>query len=112
MASSSPTNNNDKDTQTANTVDADSFHPGGGDNTPLALPSPEDAAEAIKLDLSSGEGVKLDALGPMVVNTDGSLSRIANWDRMAEIEKRNTLRVIGKRNRARLEALRGKGEGA
>jgi hypothetical protein len=47
-----------------------------------------------------------------VVNKDGTLSRIENWAAMAEIERQNTLRVLGKRNQARLEALRGKeGEG-
>jgi hypothetical protein len=30
---------------------------------------------------------------------------------MAEIERENTLRVLGRRNRARLEALKGDGEG-
>jgi hypothetical protein len=29
---------------------------------------------------------------------------------MAEIEKKNTLRIIGKRNQARLEALRAKAD--
>ncbi|KAH9224443.1 hypothetical protein DL95DRAFT_279293, partial [Leptodontidium sp. 2 PMI_412] len=51
--------------------------------------------------------VKLDHLGPMVVNVDGTLSRISNWDAMADVERENTLRVIGRRNKARLEVLRG-----
>jgi predicted Fe-S protein YdhL (DUF1289 family) len=34
------------------------------------------------------------------------MSRIANWDKMAEIEKKNTLRIIGKRNKDRLAALK------
>lgn len=55
--------------------------------------------------------MKLDHLGPMVVNVDGTLSQIGNWQQMSEIEKRNTLRVLGKRNQKRLEALREKGEG-
>ena len=56
----------------------------------------------------------MDHLGPMVVNTDGTLSRITNWGNMAEIERINTLRIITKRNKERLEALRrarGEGEG-
>ena len=52
--------------------------------------------------------IKLDHLGPMVVNVDGTMSRISNWDTMADIEKENTLRIIGKRNKARLEVLRAK----
>ncbi|KAF4536117.1 Fungal specific transcription protein [Lasiodiplodia theobromae] len=110
------------DSSNANTVDADSFHPKGSSSSNddvntnnngqpiLPLPAPEEPGAALKLDLG-GDGVKLDALGPMVVNTDGSLSRIANWDRMAEIEKRNTLRIIGKRNKERLAALKAEGEG-
>lgn len=65
--------------------------------------------------MSSGStSVKLDHLGPMVVNVDGTLSRIANWDKMVESERENTVRVIGMRNQARLRALRekeGKNEG-
>ncbi|PKY01879.1 hypothetical protein P168DRAFT_306132 [Aspergillus campestris IBT 28561] len=84
----------------------------------LALPDASSTASGTgttKLDISEGGStVKLDHMGPLVVNQDGSLSRIANWDQMAEIEKKNTLRVLGKRNKARLEALRkkdGEGEG-
>jgi hypothetical protein len=59
--------------------------------------------------MSNGStSIKLDHLGPMVVNVDGTLSRISNWDKMAEIEKENTLRIIGKRNQMRLESLRAK----
>ncbi|KAF2439337.1 hypothetical protein P171DRAFT_338229, partial [Karstenula rhodostoma CBS 690.94] len=50
--------------------------------------------------------VKLDHLGPMVVNRDGTLSRIGNWEQMTEMERRNTLRVLGKRNQLRLDTLR------
>ncbi|PTU17649.1 hypothetical protein P175DRAFT_0504389 [Aspergillus ochraceoroseus IBT 24754] len=72
----------------------------------LALPSAEEPAN-FKLDLSSGDStVKLDHLGPLVVNQDGTLSRIGNWAQMTELEKKNTLRVLGKRNKARLEALK------
>ncbi|CZT47596.1 uncharacterized protein RSE6_08177 [Rhynchosporium secalis] len=75
---------------------------------PLALPSvPHNGTTT--LDLSSGStSVKLDHLGPMVVNVDGTLSRISNWDGMAQVERENTLRVIGRRNKVRLEALKKK----
>ncbi|KAF2147033.1 uncharacterized protein K452DRAFT_194342, partial [Aplosporella prunicola CBS 121167] len=49
--------------------------------------------------------LRLDHLGPMVVNRDGTLSRIANWEGMTELERTNTLRVLGKRNQLRLKAL-------
>lgn len=79
-------------------------------STPLALPEApsSSSADTNKLDLSSGSSsVKLDHLGPLVVNQDGSLSRIANWEQMTEIEKKNTLRVLGKRNQLRMAQLRG-----
>ena len=73
---------------------------------PLALPAaPLDGTT--QLDMSNGgTTVSLDHLGPMVVNVDGTMSRISNWDKMAEIEKKNTLRIIGKRNQERLAALK------
>lgn len=80
-------------------------------STPLPLPAPPTEEEKRQiLDLSNPEGstVKLDALGPMVVNVDGTLSRISNWDGMTEMEQKNTLRVLGKRNKQRLEALKAK----
>ncbi|KAH0354246.1 hypothetical protein KCU81_g1311, partial [Aureobasidium melanogenum] len=71
---------------------------------PLGLPEPPSGG--IQLDVNSGEGVALDHLGPMVVNKDGTISRITNWDKMAEIEKKNTLRILQKRNKQRLDALK------
>ncbi|KAB8257450.1 hypothetical protein BDV32DRAFT_82028 [Aspergillus pseudonomiae] len=73
----------------------------------LALPDSSSADQTQQLDLSGdGSTVKLDHLGPLVVNQDGTLSRISNWAQMAEIEKKNTLRVLGKRNKQRMEALK------
>ncbi|KAL6236366.1 hypothetical protein BDW75DRAFT_114511 [Aspergillus navahoensis] len=71
----------------------------------LALPAASSDNDTTQLDVN-GDGVKLDHLGPLVVNTDGTLSRIANWAQMTEIEKRNTLRVLGKRNRERTDKLK------
>lgn len=76
----------------------------------LALPDANSASNAPQIDLSGqngGQSVKLDHLGPMVVNTDGTMSRISNWEHMTEMEKQNTLRVLGKRNKQRLDALKG-----
>jgi hypothetical protein len=74
---------------------------------PLALPAeaanPSAAgAETVEVD---GLPVKLDSLGPMVVNKDGTLSRITNWPEMTEPERQKTLRIIAKRNKKRLDAL-------
>lgn len=73
------------------------------------LPAPELNSGAPQLEVG-GEGVTLDELGPMVVNKDGSLSRIENWAEMSELEKKNTLRVLGKRNKQRLDGLRREGK--
>lgn len=75
---------------------------------------PETAAEEgqpkqLRLDLGADGGVSLDHLGPMVVNVDGTLSRIGNWDQMTEMEQTSTMRVLGKRNKQRLEALKAQG---
>ena len=75
---------------------------------PLALPAASHNSTT-QLDISNGDAsIKLDHLGPMVVNVDGTMSRISNWDKMADIEKENTLRIISKRNRERLDALKAK----
>ncbi|GAA5876809.1 hypothetical protein JCM8547_003171 [Rhodosporidiobolus lusitaniae] len=102
---------------------APSPHPVEQPHPQLALPAPpEQPAQAftngaIKLDVSTGESVSLyDTLGPTVVNSDGTLSRIADWAEKTEAEKKNILRVLGKRNQARLDAkkaeLAGRGQGS
>lgn len=73
-----------------------------------ALPPSEPSSDAPQLEVGA-EGVTLDHLGPLVVNKDGSLSRIANWETMSEKEKKNTLRVLKKRNQLRLGELEGEG---
>jgi hypothetical protein len=77
----------------------------------LPLPEPSAGSTAMKLDVSSGQGVKLDHLGPMVVNRDGTLSRVANWEQMSEVERQNTLRILGKRNQMRIATLKAEEDG-
>lgn len=73
-----------------------------GRNLPqLPVPSFSSAARSIRV----GESIKLDELGPLVVNYDGTLRRIANWNIMTKQEQRDTLRIISARNKKRLEAL-------
>ncbi|PSC71551.1 fungal specific transcription [Micractinium conductrix] len=48
----------------------------------------------------------------MVVGVDGSLSRIANWDKLTEREREVALRRVAARNRDRLARLRAQGGGA
>ncbi|CAI7641542.1 unnamed protein product [Penicillium glandicola] len=109
-ASSNPTQNENADTQNQETQEQEPkknlYLPASDPLNPI----PNQQGEGgIKLDMSGGgTAVKLDHLGPMVVNVDGTLSQIGNWQQMTEIEKSNTLRVLGKRNQKRLEALRAK----
>ncbi|KAI0880110.1 uncharacterized protein GGS22DRAFT_99903 [Annulohypoxylon maeteangense] len=77
--------------------------------TPLPLPEPDHTGDTTQL-LVGGEGVKLDHLGPLIVNEDGTMSRISNWGEMAEIERQNTLRILGRRNKQRLDALKAKAQ--
>lgn len=46
----------------------------------------------------------------MVVNEDGSLSRISNWKNMTPQEQAVTLKRIGQRNQERLARLRAQGQ--
>ncbi|KAG0305082.1 hypothetical protein BGZ97_001239 [Linnemannia gamsii] len=75
----------------------------------LALPAPGDISSmssgAPQLEVN-GQDIKLDLLGPVVVNEDGTMSRIDNWHEMADIEKENVRRILLKRNNARLARLR------
>ncbi|TRX94641.1 hypothetical protein FHL15_004413 [Xylaria flabelliformis] len=68
-----------------------------------ALPAADGATSTLEV---GGAALRLDHLGPLVVNEDGTLSRIANWEKMADIERENTLRILGKRNQMRLAKLR------
>eukprot|EP01025_Chloroclados_australasicus_P033089 TRINITY_DN33641_c0_g1_i2.p1 TRINITY_DN33641_c0_g1~~TRINITY_DN33641_c0_g1_i2.p1 ORF type:complete len:217 (+),score=13.72 TRINITY_DN33641_c0_g1_i2:185-835(+) len=67
----------------------------------FAVPSPEPHSRSM-LDVSSGETVAMCGLGPLVVNADGSLSRLANWPRMTAIERHTIQQLICRRNRERL----------
>ena len=85
------------------------------DPPPAAAPrcraaAPEDVTNLITLDVSTGQAVVLDALGPVVVNTDGTLARITNWDRMDDSEREVAKRRIAKRNVERLKAFHARGD--
>ncbi|KAF7731235.1 hypothetical protein EC973_000651 [Apophysomyces ossiformis] len=71
----------------------------------LALPS---TAEETVQTVGVNDNYKLKELGPVVVNEDGSLSRINNWHEMSDIEKSNVNRILLKRNRERLQRLKEK----
>ncbi|KAJ1407001.1 hypothetical protein B484DRAFT_456693 [Ochromonadaceae sp. CCMP2298] len=65
----------------------------------LALPAPSDLEE-------TGTTAALDFLGPIIVNTDGTMGRIPNWAGMPEAERQKTFRLIGARNKRRTDALK------
>mmetsp|Transcript_67507 Transcript_67507/g.149578 ORF Transcript_67507/g.149578 Transcript_67507/m.149578 type:complete len:162 (+) Transcript_67507:61-546(+) len=69
--------------------------------------SSEDNVTTIEI---GGETVKMDKLGPFVVNTDGTIGRISNWHEMTTVEQETTLKLVVRRNRKRMAALREEGQ--
>lgn len=99
------------------TIDSDTFHPTEPESNDTAreavggegLPAPEANGNASIPKLTvDGDTIKLDGMGPVVVNEDGSLSRITNWPQLTEREQEVAQRRIAKRNAERLERLRKK----
>mmetsp|Transcript_11906 Transcript_11906/g.16926 ORF Transcript_11906/g.16926 Transcript_11906/m.16926 type:complete len:149 (-) Transcript_11906:106-552(-) len=52
-----------------------------------------------------GETIRFEELGPVILNTDGSMRRIDNWDNLTEREREVTWRRISKRNEERRKIL-------
>lgn len=77
---------------------------------PSVLPGQGEEATAGNAEVQTftvdGMGIKLDKLGPIIVNTDWTLTRISNWGNMSEGERQTALRRIAKRNNERTEQLR------
>ena len=73
----------------------------------LALPSSSADGSAHQLNIG-GSSHSMDYLGPMIVNADGSLRRITNWDELSPEEQANTKRIVVERNRKRLLKLKEK----
>merc|ERR1719469_402340 len=55
--------------------------------------------------LKLGETMALNHLGPIILNKDGTTSRIHNFDKLTEPEKEVACRRIKKRNSVRREAI-------
>jgi hypothetical protein len=53
-----------------------------------------------------GPSLSLDELGPIVINSNGTTSRIENWGSLSVAEQANSYRRISKRNSERLAVLR------
>jgi len=68
------------------------------------------SGDTIKLNIN-GDKLDLDALGPMIVNSDGTVRRIANWDALTTREQEVAWRRIAKRNQERIDELKAAGVG-
>jgi hypothetical protein len=55
--------------------------------------------------LKFGESLRLEELGPIIINSDGSTRRIENWNQLSDQEKEVSWRRISKRNEERRKAL-------
>jgi hypothetical protein len=74
--------------------------PSNTDNTPSSS-----TTSAIDSTEDCDNEAQLDMLGPIVLNTDGTMSRISNWSEMTDQEKASAKRLIAKRNKSRQKAL-------
>ena len=52
-----------------------------------------------------GEALTLDELGPIVIQADGRMGRLSNWQEMTAHEQEQTLKFVAKRNKQRRSAL-------
>ena len=91
-------------------VSCSSELPASGDSLPALPPSnplassPASEEGLVETLVVGGASLKMDRLGPIVLNTDGSTSRISNWHEMTSEEQENTMRLIARRNKKRIEA--------
>jgi hypothetical protein len=89
-----------------NGVGADAFATTGkseGGDLPK-LPPPDPDAKNIPT-FKLGETIRFEEWGPVILNSDGSMRRIENWDQLTEKEKEVTWRRISKRNEERRKIL-------
>ncbi len=70
----------------------------------LALPY--EASPVSEITENASPFFKLDALGPMIIGTDGTIQRISNWHELSPDEQTKTFRLICSRNKKRIEALK------
>lgn len=83
-----------------NLIDVDTGSDENGiDILELPPPNPSDSESLKKVKF--GETVSFDELGPMILNKDGTVSRIQNWESLTKQEKDSSWRRISERNRKR-----------
>lgn len=68
------------------------------------LPAPNNDNEDIPV-IRLGETIRLEEMGPIILNSDGTTRRISNWDTMTEKEREVTWKRISKRNEERRQRL-------
>jgi hypothetical protein len=75
-----------------------------GEQTEEILALPESSGEDIPV-LNLGDTMTFEAMGPVIINPDGTTRRIDNWDEMSKQEQEVAWRRISKRNAERRAAL-------
>jgi hypothetical protein len=70
---------------------------------PLLLP-PSTSGDGVR-QISLGESLSFEELGPIIINPDGTTRRIANWANLTKAEQESSWRLISARNRRRIAAL-------
>lgn len=76
-------------------------------SSPLLLtetPALNESDQSKQLEVG-GPSVQLDHLGPLIINLDGTVARIHNWDQLSEAERNVAKRRVAKRNKERLDVL-------
>ena len=71
----------------------------------LMLPASTNINGEINRQITLGETVSLEELGPIIINADGTTRRITNWLDLNKVEQETSWRVISARNLKRLKAL-------
>ena len=71
----------------------------------LMLPSSVGESSEISRQITLGETISLEELGPIIINADGTTRRITNWSTLNKNEQENSWRVISARNLKRLKVL-------
>ena len=78
---------------------------GDGDGVPGDAVRPGDAGAGVRR-IRFGDKVALDELGPIIVNEDCTMRRIANWETLSPRERRGVQKRVVRRNGERLERCR------
>ena len=82
---------------------------GSGDTGP-SIPGLS-AADGTGIPLHVGRKMKLDHMGPLVIQKDGTHKRVTNWHKMTKGEQEAAYDRITRRNRERLDSLNNKQDG-